>query len=71
MVDDDRVRTIVREELNGKVVYRDTCEKQHEGDGNTMKDMKDRIKTVESRLWAIIVLALGQMAGIIGILIKG
>lgn len=70
-IDEDRVRIIVKQELNGKVVYRDTCQKQHEGDNVEMKGVQDKIKILDGRMWGILVACLFQLIGIIAILVKG
>ena len=41
------------------------CDERHEKIGEEFMALKDRIKTVEGRLWAIIVLLVFNFAGII------
>lgn len=70
-MDEDRVKVIVQEVMNGKVVYRDTCEKQHEGDNREMKEVKDKLKLLDGRMWGILITGLFQLIGIVVLLIKG
>ena len=70
-IDEDRVRLIVKDELNGKVVYLDTCRKQHEGDNNEMKGVQEKLKIMDGRMWGVLVACLFQLIGIIAILVKG
>jgi hypothetical protein len=70
MTEQDHIRVIVREELNGKVMYTDTCKIKHEGLGTEMKDMKEKIKTLDGRFWSILIFAIAQLSGIVAILIK-
>ncbi len=62
MTDTDHIRVIVREELNGKVMYRDTCEQRHNGMDKEIETVKEKIRTLDGRFWAIIMLILAQMA---------
>lgn len=71
MIDEDRVKVLVQEVMNGKVVYRDTCKKQHEGDNVEMREVKDKLKTLDGRMWGILVMGLCQLIGIITMLLKG
>jgi hypothetical protein len=71
MTDTDHIRVIVREELNGKVVYSDTCREKHRGLEGEVTGLKEKIKTLDGRFWTIIVLGIGQLCGLILILIKG
>lgn len=70
VLDENDVREIVRQVMNGKVVYRDTCEIRHKGEGDAMKEFKEKIKTLDGRVWAILVAALFQCIGVIIMLAK-
>ncbi len=70
MGDDDHIRVIVREELNGKVVYRDTCKTCHEGVSDAMKKTDDKVKILDGRMWVLVVSALFQLVGMVVMLLK-
>lgn len=70
-MDDDHIRVIVREELNGKVVYRDTCDKCHEGVDDAMKRTDDKLKVLDGRMWALVIAALFQVIGVVIMLLRG
>lgn len=62
MTETDHIRVIVREELNGKVMYRDTCEQKHKGMDGEVATLKEKLKTLDGRFWAIIMLVLAQIS---------
>lgn len=70
-LDVNDVKEIVREVMNSKVVYRDTCEMRHQGDTKMIEELKGKLKTLDGRLWALLVLALVQVVGIAVVLAKG
>jgi len=70
-IDEDRVKVIVQEVMNGKVVYRDTCKKQHEGDNIEMSEVKEKVKLLDGRMWGILIAGFFQLIGIIVLLLKG
>ena len=45
--------------------------KAHSGIQEAVNEMKDKIKSLDNRLWGLIVAAFFQVIGIIAILVKG
>ena len=70
---DDHVRVIAREEIKDAmkdVVYTDTCEKCQKGSDSAIDALSKRLDTVDGRLWGIIVMAIVQLCGVIGLFVK-
>lgn len=69
-ISEDRVKVLIQEALNSKVVYRDTCNERHEGEDKEMGGVKEKITTIDKRVWALVFLGITQLVGIIIVLIK-
>lgn len=55
-ITEDRVKVLIRDEMNGRVVYANTCKIKHKNAEENMEYVRDSIKTVDRKLWAVILL---------------
>ena len=65
---EDRIKVIVAEEIkNMDLVGRKFCVERHQGG----KTLEDKVKSIDGRMWGLVVMTLFQLAGIVAILLKG
>ena len=66
-VTEDRVKIILQTELRDlDLVNRNFCVERHRG----VSSLEQKVKTLDGRLWGLVVLALVQLAGIVAVLMK-
>jgi len=64
---EDRVKVMITEAIReADLVGRKFCIERHAG----VKTLEEKVKSLDSRLWGLIVLAIAQLGGLVAILIK-
>jgi hypothetical protein len=65
---EDRIKVIVDERLIAMdFVGRKFCIERHQG----VKTLEEKVKSLDNRLWGLIVLAVVQLGGLVAILLQG
>ncbi len=64
---EDRIKVICNQEINSRLlVDEELCKTKHKG----VATLEDKVKSLDARLWGLIVLALVQLGGLVAVLIK-
>ena len=66
----DNVKVIVQEYMKSSVVFRGNCIIRHEGLEKDMKELKNEVNKMGTKLWAVIVLLLSNLIGLVFFLVR-
>ena len=60
---EDNVRVLIHSQMNSKVAYRANCEIRHKELEDNLREMKNRVNKLDGKIWAILMLLVGNMMG--------